>query len=164
MPDLVRLTTPADRVRPDPIPGLREAVLAVDHETVDAVHAIYADLQALVDARRPACSASGRCCHFDDYGHRLYVTTVELAAFARDVTVAPTNADPGGCPFQLNRLCNAHAARPFGCRIYYCDPTAQGWQQDLYESFHARIKTLHESTGTPYFYVEWRAALVSIQD
>jgi Fe-S-cluster containining protein len=161
MAELVRLTTPRDRCRPEPIPGLQTAVESVDASAIDAIRAIYADLAAAVDARRPVCSASGACCHFDAYGHRLYVTTLELAAFVRDLQVQPTNTDRGGCPFQLDRLCNAHAARPFGCRIYYCDPTAQLWQQEQYELFHARIKALHETTGTPYFYVEWRAALLS---
>jgi Fe-S-cluster containining protein len=162
MSDVIHLTTPADRKRPDPIAGLADAVAAADPPAVAAIAAIYADLQSAVDARKPVCSASGKCCHFDAYGHRLYVTTLELASFLTNLNVAPTNADPGGCPFQKDGLCDAHTARPFGCRIYYCDPTAQVWQQRQYELFHARIKALHESTGTPYFYVEWRAALATV--
>jgi hypothetical protein len=43
--------------------------------------------------------------------------------------------------------------------MYFCDPTAQDWQQGMYERFHAQLKQLHEDLGVPYFYVEWRGAL-----
>ncbi len=128
-------------------------------DVADAVAAVYAQVTAAVDARRPACAASGKCCHFDAYGHVLYVTTLELAAFVRALRATPT-ANPAGCPFQVGRLCGVHAIRPFGCRLYYCDPTAQQWQQDLYERLHADLRRLHASAGVDYFYVEWRQALV----
>src|SRR5947207_7088495 len=62
---------------------LRQAVMtaAPRPEVRAAVADLYADLQAEIDARRPLCTASGRCCHFDAFGHRLFVTTMELAAF-----------------------------------------------------------------------------------
>jgi hypothetical protein len=56
-------------------------------------------------------------------------------------------------------LCGVHAIRPFGCRIFFCDPTAGDWQQQQYELFHAELKKLHERFDVPYFYVEWRFAL-----
>jgi hypothetical protein len=52
-----------------------------------------------------------------------------------------------------------HPIRPFGCRIFFCDPTAQLWQEQQYQSFHARLRTLHEDLQIPYYYVEWRQAL-----
>ncbi len=126
-----------------------------------AVAAVYADVTAAVDARRPACAASGKCCHFDAYGHDLFVTTLELAAFVRQLRAVPV-PNPGGCPFQVGRLCGVHAIRPFGCRLFYCDPAAQQWQQDLYERLHADLRRLHESLGVEYFYVEWRRALAVV--
>ena len=50
-----------------------------------AVERIYADLQAQIDLRRPRCDASGRCCRFEEFGHRLFVTTMELATFIYDL-------------------------------------------------------------------------------
>ena len=50
-----------------------------------AVNDLYARVQREVDTRRPVCAASGRCCRFEEYGHRLYVTTVELAAFVHEL-------------------------------------------------------------------------------
>ncbi len=127
-----------------------------------AVAEVYATVTAAVDARRPACIASGRCCHFDAYGHDLFVTTLELAAFVRELRAAPI-ANPAGCPFQVGKLCGVHAIRPFGCRLFYCDPTAQQWQQDLYERLHADLRSLHERLGVDYFYVEWRRALAALE-
>ena len=62
---------------------LREAVeqAAGRVEVRDGIARIYADLQSEIDRRRPKCGMSGRCCRFDEFGHRLYVTTMELATF-----------------------------------------------------------------------------------
>ena len=69
------------------------------------------------------------------------------------------NPDPGGCPFQNAKLCQVHALRPFGCRIFFCDATAAEWQNDLYEQLHAELKRLHARFEVPYAYLEWRQAL-----
>ncbi|HYE16802.1 MAG TPA: hypothetical protein VEA69_00035 [Tepidisphaeraceae bacterium] len=147
---------------------IRDAVraAAARPEVSATVAAIYADVQSAVDARRPKCDISGRCCRFEEYGHRLYVSTIELAAFVSGLTGLPTSQrekldaaaggwDGTGCPFQIAKLCAAHTIRPFGCRIYFCDPTAQDWQQDVYEQVHARLKAEHERLGVPYYYLEW---------
>ena len=127
-----------------------------------AIDCIHTQLRDAIELQRPRCDASGRCCRFEEYGHRLFVTTAEMAAF---LTMTPefwTLASPAtidvGCPFQLNQLCSVHATRPFGCRIFFCDPSADEWQSRQYERSHGQIKTLHDSLGIPYFYVEWREA------
>ena len=51
-----------------------------------ALRGLYADLDAAVAARGPTCWTSGKCCRFDQYGHRLYVTGLEIAWFLRGVT------------------------------------------------------------------------------
>lgn len=132
-------------------------------EVRDAVGNVYLALQDAIDLRKPICETSGRCCRFDEYGHRLFVTTMEMGAFLSglspeecQLTAAPGG---GGCPFQVRGLCGVHGIRPFGCRIFFCDTTAADWQKDQYERFHAELKRLHEALGVPYFYVEWRMAL-----
>jgi len=132
----------------------------------EAVGRLYADVQAEIAARRPVCVASGRCCRFEEFGHRLFVTTVELAAFAYELQTSVENPassskswDGTGCPFQTARLCGVHAIRPFGCRMFFCDATSTEWQNETYERFHARLKDLHGELGVPYYYVEWRLAL-----
>ncbi len=127
-----------------------------------AVHEIYRRLQEEVQKRQPICVASGRCCKFDEFGHRLFVTTLEMATFLLDRSENPVPAPrqaPGGCPFQIGKLCGVHTIRPLGCRMFYCDPTAALWQQNLYEQLHASLKELHLKFDVPYFYIEWRRAL-----
>jgi Fe-S-cluster containining protein len=129
-------------------------------DVLAAVAGVYTDIAAAIAERRPVCEMSGRCCRFEEYGHRLYVSTLELAAFYGGRTAAAVEGwDGTGCPFQAGKLCTVHTIRPFGCRMYFCDPTATEWQQGMYEQFHARLKELHEALGIPYYYVEWRAAL-----
>src|SRR5215217_6713381 len=80
---------------------LRKAVLAAAGraEARAAVEAVYADLAVEVERRRPVCVVSGRCCRFEEYGHRLYVTTIELAAFKRGLDRTPAGGwDGTGCP------------------------------------------------------------------
>jgi Fe-S-cluster containining protein len=149
----LRLTEPQQLVLRDAV-ATAQAVPGLT-ERVDAV---YAEVQQAIDVRRPRCDVSGRCCQFEKFGHLLFVTTVELAAF--DLR-RPANDEPDGdgCRYQINGRCTAHAVRPFGCRIFFCDPTAEGWQEEQYELFHTRLKRLHNELDVPYLYVEWRQGL-----
>jgi Fe-S-cluster containining protein len=135
-------------------------------EVRDAVGRLYADVQRQIDLRRPLCVVSGRCCRFEEFGHRLFVTTIELAAFLHELErsrkerpISGAQWDGSGCPFQVNKLCGVHTIRPFGCRMFFCDATATIWQNETYERFHAELKLLHETLDVPYRYLEWRAAL-----
>src|SRR5690348_9608071 len=98
-------------------------------EVREAVAQVYTDVQRAIDSRRPVCAMSGRCCRFEEYGHRLFVTTMEMAAFVASLgsTDAMKRWDGTGCPFQVNRLCSVHTIRPFGCRMFFCDPSATEW-------------------------------------
>lgn len=135
-------------------------------EMVAAVRAVYAEFEAERAGRSPRCDQSGKCCRFEAYGHRLFVTTVEAAAFKAILDAEPVPSvadwDGTGCVYQVDGLCSAHAARPFGCRVYFCDPTSTQWQHDQYERFHAAIRELHERFGVPYWYAEWRDALSAV--
>jgi Fe-S-cluster containining protein len=141
-------------------------------EVRQEIRDLYADLQLEIDRRQPLCVMSGRCCRFDEYGHRLYVTTAELAAFTADLadlkplTPPRPGAEPssgaGGCPFQTGKICRVHLIRPMGCRVFFCDPTAKDWQAEVYERFHSRLKNLHDKLSIPYAYVEWRFACQAV--
>src|ERR1700676_3104923 len=79
-------TTPTPKTGPmsqDPSQDIRQWVSAASAraQVHEAVGRVYAELEAEIAKRRPLCVLSGRCCQFDEYGHRLYVTTLELATF-----------------------------------------------------------------------------------
>jgi hypothetical protein len=54
-----------------------------------------------------------------------------------------------------------HAIRPLGCRIYFCDRSAQDWQHELSERLIADIRGLHDRHGVEYRYAEWRGLLAA---
>ena len=144
---------------------------------VESLEALYRDVAARIEARGPACWASGRCCNFARAGHCLYATGLEtaytLAQCHRsrgvrdfDATTLPLTRAVvdaalarGGCPFQVANLCGVHAIRPLGCRVYFCDRSAQEWQRELYEQAMAQLRALHDQHAIEYRYGEWREML-----
>jgi Fe-S-cluster containining protein len=167
-----------------PDPALHSHWLeAIAHPEIRAaLESIYTAASSAIAQRGPTCWASGRCCNFDAHGHRLYVTGLETAYTI--ALVAPTPGTPphrggssglpssplslpqlhlartkGGCPFQLNNLCTVHTIKPLGCRIYFCDKSAQDWQHELSEKLLADIRTLHDAHHIEYRYGEWREML-----
>jgi Fe-S-cluster containining protein len=146
-----------------------------------SLESVYTDIRAEVDRRAPACWASGRCCNFEQAGHRLYVTGLEAAYTVSGLAAPPPSPGPlpllvsrppaltaaslagalaaGSCPFLVGHLCGAHAVRPLGCRVYFCDRSAQDWQMDLSERMLRRVRALHDERGLEYRYGEWRAML-----
>ena len=138
--------------------------IALRPDVRDAVDNVYRALQDAIDLRRPLCSSSGRCCRFEEFGHRLFVTTLEMAAFVSQANrpLNPPGWNGTGCPFQLKGLCDVHRIRPFGCRVYFCDETSTDWQTEQYERLHMELKRLHVALNVPYFYVEWREALAAL--
>lgn len=156
---------------------------AVKPELDGAIVALYDQLDAAIRARGPTCWTSGKCCNFDAYGHRLYVTGLEIAwvlwrtqgttpqhepkhADNRSLpilTPSPPRPLTPSCPYQLDKLCSIHAHRPMGCRVFFCQSGTEEWQRELYETFLARLRALHETHGVPYRYMEWRAGLIAAQ-
>ncbi len=134
-------------------------------EIARALESIYARAASEIESRGPACWASGRCCNFERTGHRLYVTGLETAyALARSprlVTRAQVDGARarGGCPFQEQNLCGIHTIKPLGCRVYFCDRSAQSWQQGLSERLLAGVRALHDAHAIEYRYGEWLAML-----
>jgi len=165
---------------------------AVADPRIDAaIRAIYADLDAASAAQSPRCDASGRCCRFEEFGHRLYVTALEIAWVLKETrSNSPSSRAPspqryavgfrdtptsvelpilppltaGLCPYQKNNLCTIHPVRPLGCRIFFCAPGTQDWQNQLYEDYLRRLRQLHDTHALPYAYLEWRAGLHAATD
>lgn len=127
--------------------------------------AFYAELDAAVAAHRPTCWNKGACCKFGEYGHKLFVTNVELAYFVRGERGRwrrPTGE--AACPYQSGGMCNAREHRPMGCRVFFCDPAAQHWQNDEYERQLAKLKAIGERHGVDYRYTEWLSGLAELSE
>ncbi len=142
---------------------------ARDPAIAAGLEAIYTIITDQIAARRPLCEVSGRCCNFEKHGHRLYVTGLEAAYTLTRLPPAQTLSLPmiadararGDCPFLINKLCTVHTIKPLGCRVYFCDPTAQDWQQELSERTLDMVRKLHDRHGIEYRYGEWRGMLES---
>jgi Fe-S-cluster containining protein len=126
----------------------------------------YRRVDAAIAAHRPTCVNRGACCKFAEYGHKLYVTAVELAYFLdhqRAEGVRPIESDHA-CPYQAGGMCTAREHRPLGCRVFFCDPAAQEWQPAEYERGLAELKQIGREFGIEYRYQEWLSALRSAGD
>ena len=170
---------------PDSQVSVLNAISMPSLKALDGLQRLYGELDRDIAGRQPVCNTSGRCCKFELWGHRLFVSTLELAWF-RNITLQqtatsmplpskpptmvtfplPLYAENGqfnpGCPWQVDGLCTAREARPLGCRIYFCDTTTESWQHERYEYYHQAIAALHETFRLPYRYMEWREALALI--
>src|SRR5437870_10582834 len=113
---------------------------------------LYREVDRDVRAAGPVCVASGRCCRFKEYGHVLFLSSLEA-----DVLLAqappykqPVSAD--FCPFQKENLCTAREPRPLGCRVYFCDPNYQQTGNRITETYLRRLKELAEAHSLPWEY------------
>ena len=130
-----------------------------------ALEAVYAMIADQIEARGPACWASGRCCNFKEAGHLLYTTGLEaaycVARLERPVSLADLDEAKarGGCAFQIANVCGVHAIKPSGCRVYFCDRSAQQWQNDLSERAVEAIRRIHDRERIEDRYAEWGSLL-----
>lgn len=109
-----------------------------------ALLAIYAETDGLLEGGTCECSGVGeggsreaRCCQFAVTGREPYPTAVELEEVRRAVRAA--GAPPGKarslavletrpCPLlSSDGRCRIYAARPFGCRTFFCDHAEGPW-------------------------------------
>jgi Fe-S-cluster containining protein len=121
---------------------------------------VYTDLERELSQLRPLCRRSSRCCRFQEYGHQLWTTSVELDYLVEHegLPAAPASGS-GTCPYLKDGLCGVRDHRMLGCRIYFCDPNYKSAMEPLYEKYHARIKEIHRRHGQPYEYAEFLRAL-----
>jgi len=132
-----------------------------DPRVLDGLATIFRDVDERVARMGTACMGGGCCCRFALAGHRLYVSTAELAfLLSGDPPVRPA-AGPLECPFQQGPACRARNRRPLGCRTFFCRGD-QAAQTELYESAHTQIRQLHTSLDVSYMYAELTAAITAV--
>jgi len=125
---------------------------------------LYADLGRELEALRPLCQSSGRCCRFKAYGHQLWTTRLELDYLVAHAGLPEgLSRESGTCPYLKDGLCSVRDHRMLGCRIYFCDAGYAGAMSPLYEKYHARIKELHRRHGVAYRYGELLASLSELR-
>lgn len=135
------------------------AQLMTDPRLKSGLLQIYNDLAQDLARLAPVCDLSGRCCRFTEYGHRLYLTRIEADLLLADGLPKNAEVNEHGCPFQQGTLCTAREKRPFGCRVFFCDPNYAGQAEVLSEKYLEQLRQLHAETETPWDYAELQVFL-----
>jgi Fe-S-cluster containining protein len=129
---------------------------------LSAIQEIYHDIDKSIESVNPSCENCGSCCDFDSFGHRLYVTTLEMLYFFSGLENSParkpaTTATPptaGRCPYRQPDGCVMREYRPASCRIFYCRDLDVNFQNELTEQVLDRLRRLHEQFNAVYCYAD----------
>ena len=105
------------------------------------------------------CDACGRCCDFDVFDHRLFVTTPEMLYLAANLNAENIEPMPAGrCPYNISGKCSIYEYRFAGCRIFCCK-SVPDFQNALSESALRKFKNLCEQFQISYHYIDLPTAL-----
>ena len=107
------------------------------------------------------CDSCGKCCDFDAFDHRLFVTPPELMYLV--AKLGGVNLKPmaeGRCPYHLVCQCTVYKYRFAGCRIFSCKGDSE-FQSGLSESVLKKFKLICTEFNIPYRYVDLASGLNS---
>ncbi len=105
------------------------------------------------------CQACGKCCDFERFGHRLYLTSPELVYFEQCIPVSRlVPMDGEVCPYRVDGKCSVYEERFAGCRIFMCKGDSN-YQSMLSEAAVEQFKLLCREHDLPYEYMDLKTAL-----
>ena len=127
--------------------------------SVEQIYCRITILRAENPQKSGKCDACGKCCDFETFDHRLFVTTPELIYLTEKI--GPQNIRPmntGRCPYNIDGQCNIYQHRFTGCRIFSCnaDPDSQS---QLTESTLKELKAICEKFDIDCRYTDLKTAL-----
>ena len=125
---------------------------------IQQVQQIYDWVDQQVAQLDQSCNACGKCCDFESFGHRLYVTTPELLHFAHHLGPAIKDMPSGVCPYRVEGQCSVYPRRFTGCRIFSCQGDDDK-QNQLCEQAISKLKALCDEHNLEYRYVYLKAGL-----
>lgn len=125
------------------------------------LRALYAEVDALVERSRSVCIGRGVCCRFEEAGHELFATALEADYAAATHPDADAPEAPGRCPYHVRGRCTARAARPLGCRTYFCDVRTRSALAEAHEHFLGKVRQIERETGYPAAYGRFPALLAA---
>jgi len=109
------------------------------------------------------CNACGRCCDFEGFDHRLFVTPPELVYLATNLgTENIRSMRTSRCPYNISGKCSIYEYRFAGCRIFCCNAN-RDFQSELSESVLKMFKSLCTQFDIPYRYADLATALNKIK-
>ena len=136
--------------------------MSQDEDIIREIGTLYEWLDQTLsrhEAQAGHCFSCGKCCDFDTYGHRLYVTHAEMLYFAAKIGSENLKPMPSGhCPYRIENRCSVHEHRFSGCRTFCCRGDSD-FQNQLTEQALDRIKALSDALDISYAYMDLRQAL-----
>ena len=98
-----------------------------------------------------SCECSAECCDFALTGREPYATAAEIELIAAEVARQgrrmPAAREDGRCAFlDASSRCTIYAARPLGCRTFYCE-RASGWGAFPRRALAAFPRALEDLSG-----------------
>jgi hypothetical protein len=119
---------------------------------VQEIQNLYKWLDSQIKENIPSnsCSGCGQCCEYEKYGHRIYISNLELMYLKSFIPNLPPVTD-GKCPFAKDNKCTVRDYRFGACRIFFCKADAN-FQQQLSEDFIKQIKILSDNHNLQYQY------------
>jgi len=105
------------------------------------------------------CEACGKCCDFEAFDHRLFVTPPELLYLTAKLgnrKLKPMTTSR--CPYNTDGKCTVYDYRFAACRIFFCKADTL-LQSRLTESILKKLKSLCAECGVPYRYTNLPTAL-----
>ena len=127
---------------------------------INAVEKLYIWIDRQV-AETGDCKACGNCCDFEKFGHRLYVTSVELAYFKKMMKEDIRKMDTAVCPYRVDGKCTVYPYRFAGCRIFACGRDADT-ESKLSEESLQKLKQIGKDHEIPYRYTDLKTVLNSV--
>ncbi len=139
------------------------------------VKQIYDWIDSQIKSLNTDCSACGKCCDFNAFGHKLFITSPELLYFFQNVKPLITsqqsrnregavkdevlsNPSSPSCPYLEDGKCAARNFRFAGCRIFFCKADSEKINK-LSEQAIEKFKTLCDEYNFPYRYIDLATAL-----
>ncbi|MHC5060332.1 MAG: hypothetical protein ACYTFK_04515 [Planctomycetota bacterium] len=133
-----------------------------DREVAGTVAEVYNWVDSQIDRTASRCEACGKCCDFENYDHRLFVTSPELIFFSSKIGPDKTKPMPAAlCPYNIGGECSVYPYRFGGCRIFFCKGDNE-FQSRLSEQTVGKFKAICETFHIPYRYTDLAAALNGI--
>jgi Fe-S-cluster containining protein len=133
------------------------------NQIISEVSGIYQWLEGELAKLSQSCDACGKCCDFESFGHRLYVTTPELMYFRYYLGPEIKEMATGVCPYRIDGKCTVYPYRFAGCRIFTCKGDTEKENQICEEAVR-RFKALCNEYGLDYHYVYLQTGLEMLKE
>ncbi len=131
----------------------------INNQIIEKVRGVYDWLAEQIKEHSESagqCRQCGKCCAFDDYDHRLFVTTPEMIYFETKVgTDVLKEMTQGVCSYNKDGKCSVYEYRFAGCRVFCCNGD-KDFQSELIEKAIKKFKEVCDEYGVEYRYGDLR--------